>query len=162
MLGLEPALSLQYALPYLRERQGNIINISSLVGSIGQKDAAPYVATKVTWCPCNFFPHFPKFQPKKKKSCNVMFCPQGGDHFHDKGDGGGWEPLQCESQLVRQTGVRVRSGLFSCISTERKETIYELISTLTTDTGYKNVLLQLGKSNLISNSLWVSTVFLHS
>uniref|UniRef100_A0A8C7XYU9 Hydroxysteroid (17-beta) dehydrogenase 14 n=1 Tax=Oryzias sinensis TaxID=183150 RepID=A0A8C7XYU9_9TELE len=38
--------SLQFALPYLRQRQGNIINISSLVGSIGQKDAVPYVATK--------------------------------------------------------------------------------------------------------------------
>ncbi|XP_026180530.1 L-fucose dehydrogenase isoform X3 [Mastacembelus armatus] len=38
--------SLQYALPYLRQRQGNIINVSSLVGTIGQKDAAPYVATK--------------------------------------------------------------------------------------------------------------------
>lgn len=36
----------KYALPYLRQRQGNIINIASLVGTIGQKDAAPYVATK--------------------------------------------------------------------------------------------------------------------
>lgn len=41
-------LSLQFALPYLRQRQGNIINVSSLVGTIGQKDAAPYVATKVS------------------------------------------------------------------------------------------------------------------
>lgn len=39
-------LASKYVLPYLRERQGNIINISSLVGTIGQKDAAPYVATK--------------------------------------------------------------------------------------------------------------------
>ncbi|XP_041673223.1 17-beta-hydroxysteroid dehydrogenase 14 [Cheilinus undulatus] len=39
-------LASKYALPYLRQRQGNIINVSSLVGSIGQKDAAPYVATK--------------------------------------------------------------------------------------------------------------------
>ncbi|XP_030590823.1 L-fucose dehydrogenase [Archocentrus centrarchus] len=39
-------LASKYALPYLRKRQGNIINISSLVGIIGQKDAAPYVATK--------------------------------------------------------------------------------------------------------------------
>ncbi|KAG7233141.1 hypothetical protein INR49_007421, partial [Caranx melampygus] len=39
-------LSLQYALPYLRQRQGNIINVSSLVATIGQRDAAPYVATK--------------------------------------------------------------------------------------------------------------------
>eukprot|EP00064_Thunnus_orientalis_P021094 superscaffoldBa00006194_g21249 len=37
---------IKYALPYLRQRRGNIINVSSLVGSIGQKDAAPYVATK--------------------------------------------------------------------------------------------------------------------
>lgn len=44
----EVSLSLQYVLPYLRQRQGNIINVSSLVGSIGQKDAAPYVATKVS------------------------------------------------------------------------------------------------------------------
>lgn len=41
-------LCLQFALPYLRQRQGNIISISSLVGSIGQKDAVTYVATKVS------------------------------------------------------------------------------------------------------------------
>uniref|UniRef100_A0A673HA58 17-beta-hydroxysteroid dehydrogenase 14-like n=1 Tax=Sinocyclocheilus rhinocerous TaxID=307959 RepID=A0A673HA58_9TELE len=35
-----------YVLPFLRKTQGNIINLSSLVASIGQKDAAPYVATK--------------------------------------------------------------------------------------------------------------------
>ncbi|KAM9393237.1 branched-chain-amino-acid aminotransferase, cytosolic-like [Pholidichthys leucotaenia] len=39
-------LTSKYALPYLRQRQGNIVNVSSLVGSIGQKHAAPYVATK--------------------------------------------------------------------------------------------------------------------
>uniref|UniRef100_A0A8C8GD95 17-beta-hydroxysteroid dehydrogenase 14 n=1 Tax=Oncorhynchus tshawytscha TaxID=74940 RepID=A0A8C8GD95_ONCTS len=39
-------LASKYALPHLRQRQGNIINLSSLVGSIGQKNAAPYVATK--------------------------------------------------------------------------------------------------------------------
>lgn len=39
-------LASKYALPYLRERQGNIINISSLVASIGQKHAVSYVATK--------------------------------------------------------------------------------------------------------------------
>ncbi|XP_067085517.1 17-beta-hydroxysteroid dehydrogenase 14 [Osmerus mordax] len=33
-------------LPHLRECQGNIINISSLVAFIGQKHAVPYVATK--------------------------------------------------------------------------------------------------------------------
>uniref|UniRef100_A0A3B3CEE9 Hydroxysteroid (17-beta) dehydrogenase 14 n=1 Tax=Oryzias melastigma TaxID=30732 RepID=A0A3B3CEE9_ORYME len=41
-------LAAKFALPYLRQRQGNIINISSLVGSIGQKDAVTYVATKVS------------------------------------------------------------------------------------------------------------------
>lgn len=46
---LEVSLCLQYALPYLRQRQGNIINVSSLVATIGQKDAAPYVATKVSF-----------------------------------------------------------------------------------------------------------------
>uniref|UniRef100_A0AAR2IZT6 Branched-chain-amino-acid aminotransferase, mitochondrial n=1 Tax=Pygocentrus nattereri TaxID=42514 RepID=A0AAR2IZT6_PYGNA len=35
-----------FALPYLRQTQGNIINVASLVASIGQKHAAPYVATK--------------------------------------------------------------------------------------------------------------------
>uniref|UniRef100_A0A4W5QUE9 Hydroxysteroid (17-beta) dehydrogenase 14 n=1 Tax=Hucho hucho TaxID=62062 RepID=A0A4W5QUE9_9TELE len=39
-------LASKYALPHLRQHQGNIINLSSLVGSIGQKNAAPYVATK--------------------------------------------------------------------------------------------------------------------
>ncbi|KAM3597858.1 uncharacterized protein V6R79_010214 [Siganus canaliculatus] len=39
-------LASKYALPYLRQRQGNIINVSSLVATIGQKDAVPYVATK--------------------------------------------------------------------------------------------------------------------
>ncbi|KAI2592145.1 hydroxysteroid 17-beta dehydrogenase 14 [Homo sapiens] len=34
------------ALPYLRKSQGNVINISSLVGAIGQAQAVPYVATK--------------------------------------------------------------------------------------------------------------------
>lgn len=42
---------LQWALPYLRQNQGNIINVSSLVGSIGQRDAVPYVATKVSGPP---------------------------------------------------------------------------------------------------------------
>uniref|UniRef100_F6U261 Branched-chain-amino-acid aminotransferase n=2 Tax=Ornithorhynchus anatinus TaxID=9258 RepID=F6U261_ORNAN len=35
------------ALPYLRQTQGNIINISSLVAIIGQREAVPYVATKI-------------------------------------------------------------------------------------------------------------------
>ncbi|KAM4652308.1 L-fucose dehydrogenase [Discoglossus pictus] len=39
-------LTAKYALPHLRKTQGNIINISSLVGTIGQKHAIPYVATK--------------------------------------------------------------------------------------------------------------------
>uniref|UniRef100_A0A2K5DDY3 Hydroxysteroid 17-beta dehydrogenase 14 n=1 Tax=Aotus nancymaae TaxID=37293 RepID=A0A2K5DDY3_AOTNA len=34
------------ALPHLRKSQGNIINISSLVGAIGQAQAVPYVASK--------------------------------------------------------------------------------------------------------------------
>lgn len=34
------------ALPYLRKSQGNIINIASLVGVMGQLHATPYVATK--------------------------------------------------------------------------------------------------------------------
>ncbi|GAA6083011.1 17-beta-hydroxysteroid dehydrogenase 14, partial [Tachysurus ichikawai] len=39
-------LASKFALPYLRKTQGNIINVSSLVASIGQRHAAPYVATK--------------------------------------------------------------------------------------------------------------------
>ncbi|XP_044137468.1 17-beta-hydroxysteroid dehydrogenase 14 [Bufo gargarizans] len=39
-------LTAKYALPHLRKTQGNIINVSSLVGIIGQKHAIPYVATK--------------------------------------------------------------------------------------------------------------------
>ncbi|XP_077115652.1 L-fucose dehydrogenase isoform X2 [Ranitomeya variabilis] len=39
-------LTAKYALPHLRKTQGNIINLSSLVGIIGQKHAIPYVATK--------------------------------------------------------------------------------------------------------------------
>ncbi|XP_069380604.1 17-beta-hydroxysteroid dehydrogenase 14 [Paralichthys olivaceus] len=39
-------LASKYALPHLRQRQGNIINVSSLVATLGQKDAAPYVASK--------------------------------------------------------------------------------------------------------------------
>ncbi|XP_072550191.1 17-beta-hydroxysteroid dehydrogenase 14 isoform X1 [Salminus brasiliensis] len=39
-------LASKFALPYLRQTQGNIINVSSLVATIGQKHAAPYVATK--------------------------------------------------------------------------------------------------------------------
>lgn len=36
----------KFALPYLRRTKGNIINLSSLVGSMGQRHAATYVATK--------------------------------------------------------------------------------------------------------------------
>src|SRR5205085_4584447 len=36
----------KFALPYLRRAQGNIINLSSLVGTIGQLHATTYVATK--------------------------------------------------------------------------------------------------------------------
>ncbi|XP_034045953.1 17-beta-hydroxysteroid dehydrogenase 14 [Thalassophryne amazonica] len=39
-------LASKYALPHLRERRGNIINVSSLVGTFGQKEAVAYVATK--------------------------------------------------------------------------------------------------------------------
>uniref|UniRef100_A0A8C3SH47 Uncharacterized protein n=1 Tax=Chelydra serpentina TaxID=8475 RepID=A0A8C3SH47_CHESE len=39
-------LTAKFALPYLRETRGNIINISSLVGVIGQRQAVPYVTTK--------------------------------------------------------------------------------------------------------------------
>ncbi|XP_075393208.1 L-fucose dehydrogenase [Tenrec ecaudatus] len=34
------------ALPYLRKTKGNIINIASLAGAIGQKQAVPYAASK--------------------------------------------------------------------------------------------------------------------
>ncbi|KAM6154410.1 L-fucose dehydrogenase [Erethizon dorsatum] len=34
------------ALPHLRKSRGNVINISSLVGAMGQSQALPYVATK--------------------------------------------------------------------------------------------------------------------
>ena len=36
----------KFALPHLRKTQGNIINLSSLVGSMGQLHATSYVATK--------------------------------------------------------------------------------------------------------------------
>src|SRR2546422_8008027 len=36
----------KFALPHLRRTQGNIINLSSLVGAMGQVHATPYVATK--------------------------------------------------------------------------------------------------------------------
>jgi NAD(P)-dependent dehydrogenase (short-subunit alcohol dehydrogenase family) len=36
----------KFALPYLRQTKGNIINMSSLVASIGQRYATTYVATK--------------------------------------------------------------------------------------------------------------------
>ena len=36
----------KFALPHLRQTKGNIINMSSLVGIIGQQHAATYVATK--------------------------------------------------------------------------------------------------------------------
>ncbi|XP_006015000.1 17-beta-hydroxysteroid dehydrogenase 14 isoform X1 [Alligator sinensis] len=39
-------LMAKFALPHLRKTQGNIINISSLVGVFGQRQAVPYVATK--------------------------------------------------------------------------------------------------------------------
>ncbi|XP_068606181.1 17-beta-hydroxysteroid dehydrogenase 14 [Brachionichthys hirsutus] len=39
-------LTSKFALPHLRLRQGNIINVASLVASIGQKDSVTYVATK--------------------------------------------------------------------------------------------------------------------
>uniref|UniRef100_A0A8D0BBG0 Hydroxysteroid 17-beta dehydrogenase 14 n=1 Tax=Salvator merianae TaxID=96440 RepID=A0A8D0BBG0_SALMN len=39
-------LMAKFALPHLRKTKGNIINIASLVSTIGQKHAVPYVATK--------------------------------------------------------------------------------------------------------------------
>lgn len=36
----------KYAIPHLRETKGNIINISSMVGLVGQPDAGAYSATK--------------------------------------------------------------------------------------------------------------------
>uniref|UniRef100_A0A8D0I455 Branched chain amino acid transaminase 2 n=1 Tax=Sus scrofa TaxID=9823 RepID=A0A8D0I455_PIG len=46
LLCLPLPLSPQLALPHLRKSRGNVINISSLVGAIGQSQAVPYVATK--------------------------------------------------------------------------------------------------------------------
>ena len=42
------SLPSQFALPHLRKTEGNIINVSSLVATIGQVGAVPYVATKVS------------------------------------------------------------------------------------------------------------------
>ncbi|XP_066564862.1 L-fucose dehydrogenase isoform X2 [Amia ocellicauda] len=39
-------LTAKYALPHLRRTQGSVVNVSSLVASIGQKHAVPYVTTK--------------------------------------------------------------------------------------------------------------------
>ena len=39
-------LASKYALPHLRKTQGSIINVSSLVASLGQVGAVTYVATK--------------------------------------------------------------------------------------------------------------------
>lgn len=36
----------KFCLPYLRKTHGNIINVSSLVGSMGQKNAVTYCTTK--------------------------------------------------------------------------------------------------------------------
>ena len=36
----------KFCLPYLRKTQGSIVNISSLVGSMGQKNACTYCTTK--------------------------------------------------------------------------------------------------------------------
>lgn len=36
----------KYALPYLKETKGNIINMSSMVGKVGQADSCAYSATK--------------------------------------------------------------------------------------------------------------------
>ena len=36
----------KFALPYLRQTKGNVINMASLVGTFGQRHAATYVATK--------------------------------------------------------------------------------------------------------------------
>ncbi|MEI6101776.1 MAG: SDR family oxidoreductase, partial [Eubacteriales bacterium] len=36
----------KYVLPYLKETEGNIINISSMVGLVGQANAGAYSATK--------------------------------------------------------------------------------------------------------------------
>lgn len=36
----------KFALPHLRKTKGNIINMSSLVGQLGQAGATTYVATK--------------------------------------------------------------------------------------------------------------------
>lgn len=114
---LEVSLSLQYALPYLRQRQGNIINVSSLVATIGQKDAAPYVATKVSYSskeqassPASFYSS--NLCLTEMEFCNVILSPQGGDHFHDKGDGCGWESLQRSSELVRHTGLNFINVLY--------------------------------------------------
>ena len=40
----------KYALPHLRKVKGNIINVSSLVGHIGQPGATTYVSTKGGIC----------------------------------------------------------------------------------------------------------------
>ena len=39
-------LSSKYAIPHLRRTRGNIINISSMVGQVGQPNAGAYTATK--------------------------------------------------------------------------------------------------------------------
>ncbi|XP_006541133.1 17-beta-hydroxysteroid dehydrogenase 14 isoform X2 [Mus musculus] len=60
---------IKLALPHLRKSRGNIINISSLVGAIGQSQALTYVATK----------HLPRkhLDSTVGRACSLNFRPQG-------------------------------------------------------------------------------------
>ncbi|XP_019344419.1 17-beta-hydroxysteroid dehydrogenase 14 isoform X4 [Alligator mississippiensis] len=64
-------LMAKFALPHLRKTQGNIINISSLVGVFGQRQAVPYVATKhLSW---------EHLDPNVGRACQADSQSQGRD-----------------------------------------------------------------------------------
>ena len=70
------SLPSQFALPHLRKTEGNIINVSSLVATIGQVGAVPYVATKVSSRPdCSRTGCFLTPALIGQAKINTLLCP---------------------------------------------------------------------------------------
>ncbi|XP_036409213.1 17-beta-hydroxysteroid dehydrogenase 14 [Megalops cyprinoides] len=107
-------LATKYALPYLRQCQGNVINVSSLVATIGQKHAVPYVATKGAIIAMTKAMAVDESQFKVRVNCispgNVM-TPLWEELASQSGNAAATIKAGEEAQLIGRMGTEAECGL---------------------------------------------------
>ncbi|XP_061080992.1 17-beta-hydroxysteroid dehydrogenase 14 isoform X1 [Conger conger] len=107
-------LATKLALPHLRRCQGNVIHVSSLVASIGQKHAVPYVATKGAITAMTKAMAIDESQYNVRVNClspgNVL-TPLWEDLAAQSGNAAAAIKEGEESQLIGRMGTETECGL---------------------------------------------------